>query len=145
MPEGVDVYDKATRSAVMRSVKGKNTKPEMRLRKALHAEGFRYRLHRPDLPGKPDIVFPGRRKIIFVHGCFWHQHPGCPAADRPSANSDYWNRKLARNAARDQENLTTLATQGWEMLVVWECDLRHDPSGTLENVMAFLRRTSLEK
>ena len=141
----MDVYGKATRSAVMRAVKGKNTKPEMRIRKALHAEGFRYRLHRQDLPGKPDMVFTGRRKIIFVHGCFWHQHPGCPAADRPSANSDDWNRKLSRNAARDQENLTALATLGWETLVVWECDLRHDPSGTLKNVMAFLRRTSLEK
>ena len=139
----MDVYDETTRSAVMRAVKSRNTKPEMRLRRLLHAAGFRYRLHRADLPGKPDLVFPGRRKVVFVHGCFWHQHPGCPAADRPSANSDYWNRKLAGNAARDAVHLTALREQGWDACVVWECDLRRDPAATVAAVTDFLHLAPL--
>ncbi len=122
----------------MRQVKGRNTKPEMTLRRLLHAAGFRYRLHRRDLPGKPDLVFAGRRKVVFVHGCLWHQHPGCRAADRPASNRDYWDRKLGRNIARDQKNQSALAALGWTAFVVWECELRRAPDETLAAVIAFL-------
>jgi len=134
----VDVYDKATRSRVMRQVKSQNTKPEMTLRRLLHARGFRYRLHRKDLPGTPDLVFGGRRKVVFVHGCLWHQHPGCRAADRPASNRAYWDKKLGRNVARDGENREKLAALGWASFVVWECELRRAPDTTLAGVVAFL-------
>lgn len=96
----------------------------MIVRRLLHAAGFRYRLHRHDLPGKPDIVFPSRHKAILVHGCFWHQHRGCHYADRPSSNTEYWRRKLDRNVARDAANSAKLKELGWDTLVVWECETR---------------------
>ena len=133
----MDVYDKTTRSSVMRSVKSKNTGAEMVVRRLLHAAGFRYRLHRKDLPGKPDIVFPGRRKVIFVHGCFWHQHPNCHFADRPASNVNYWNTKLDRNVTRDTQNIAALKEQGWNVYVVWECKVR-DTSQLLEALREFL-------
>ena len=104
-----DVYDQTQRSKVMRSVKSENTKPEVIVRQMLHALGYRFRLHRRDLPGKPDIVLPRHRKIIFVHGCFWHQHPNCKDAERPQSNTNYWNRKLDRNVQRDQEHMSALS------------------------------------
>lgn len=133
----MDVYGPETRSRVMRSVGSKDTKPEMQVRRLLHAHGFRFRLHREDLPGKPDIVFPGRRKIIFVHGCFWHQHPSCPHAARPSSNSDYWRRKLDRNVQRDAETQVKLAGMGWTTFVVWECQVR-DQAELLRRAADFL-------
>jgi len=117
----MDVFDVQKRSAIMRSVKSKNTKPEMKIRRLLHRAGYRYRLHRADLPGKPDLVFPSRQKVIFVHGCFWHQHPGCRHADRPSSNNEYWQKKLDRNVARDAVTIKALRQLGWEALIVWEC------------------------
>ena len=120
----MDVYDKTTRSRVMRSVKSKDTGAEMIVRRLLHKAGFRYRLHRKDLPGNPDLVFPGRRKVIFVHGCFWHQHLNCRYADRPSSNTDYWQKKLDRNMARDKETLQMLEEAGWQSYVVWECQAK---------------------
>lgn len=115
---------KCDRSETMRRVKSSDTGAEMIVRRLLHSQGYRYRLHRKDLPGKPDVVFPGRKKIIFVHGCFWHQHQGCHYADRPASNTDYWNTKLDRNKQRDTENLEKLKTLGWNVLIVWECQLR---------------------
>ena len=106
------------------AVKSKNTVPEMTVRRLLHSLGYRYRIHRSDLPGKPDLAFPGRRKVIFVHGCFWHQHEGCKGAHLPKSNSSYWSPKLARNVARDTTHLATLAAAGWDCLVVWECELK---------------------
>jgi DNA mismatch endonuclease (patch repair protein) len=111
-----------TRSEVMRAVKSKDTKPEMTVRRMIHGMGYRYRLHRKDLPGKPDLVFPGRRKVIFVHGCFWHSH-GCKSTRAPKSNLDYWLPKLERNRQRDSEKQEELKAAGWAALIIWECEL----------------------
>src|SRR3954465_4560043 len=114
------------RSEIMRAVKQSNTKPEVAVRRILHRLGFRFRLHRSALPGKPDIVLPKWRAVIFVHGCFWHQHAGCPRAARPTSNVEFWTRKLDRNIQRDRENVQQLQNDGWEVLVVWGCQARED-------------------
>ena len=119
-----DVYGPEKRSAVMRAVKGKGTTPEMKVRRALTALGVRYRLHRKDLPGKPDIVLPGRRLAIFVHGCFWHGHDCARGARVPKANRDYWVAKVARNRARDTASREALLALGWRVETIWECELR---------------------
>jgi DNA mismatch endonuclease, patch repair protein len=120
----MDVLNAEQRSAVMRSIKSKDTKPEIKVRQLLHRAGYRYRLHRADLPGKPDIVFASKRAAIFIHGCFWHQHPECPHAARPSSNNDYWIRKLNRNIERDKAHIAALEELGWNVLTIWECDIR---------------------
>ena len=120
----MDVYDAEKRSAIMRAVKSRDTKPEIKVRQLLHKAGYRYRLHRKDLPGKPDIVFPSKKVVIFVHGCFWHQHAGCPQAERPAANSDYWTKKLNRNMERDKTNIAALTNEGWRTLILWECEIK---------------------
>lgn len=114
------------RSKNMSAIRSKGMKPELAVRSLVHRLGFRFRLHRKDLPGKPDLVFPGRRKVIFVHGCFWHQHPdpACTDSHLPQSNATYWKPKLARNVERDRRNVGNLETAGWSVLVVWECDLR---------------------
>jgi DNA mismatch endonuclease (patch repair protein) len=119
-----DVFDETTRSAVMRRVKGRNTTPELKVRRALTALGVRYRLHRTDLPGKPDIVMPGRRLAIFVHGCFWHGHDCARGARVPKDNRDYWIGKVARNRTRDARSREALAALGWRVETIWECDLK---------------------
>lgn len=125
----------------MRAIKGKGTKPEMTVRRMLHAMGYRYRLHCRDLPGTPDIVFPGRRKVVCVHGCFWHQHDaeGCRGARVPKARRDYWGPKLDRNRERDARSVAELTRLGWDVLVVWECWLK-DPGQTSSVLKAFLTR-----
>jgi DNA mismatch endonuclease, patch repair protein len=120
-----DVYDQTQRSKVMRSVRSENTKPEIIVRQILHSLGYRFRLHLQNLPGKPDIVLPRHHKIILVHGCFWHQHPGCKDAERPQSNTDYWNRKLDRNVQRDQEHMAALSESSWRILVIWTCETRN--------------------
>ncbi|MBU9246578.1 very short patch repair endonuclease [Burkholderia multivorans] len=115
----------ALRSRTMRAVKSKDTGPEMIVRRFLHAAGLRYRLHDTRLPGKPDLVFPGRRIALFVHGCFWHQHPNCPASARPKSSLDYWTRKLDGNVARDARHQDALKAAGWTVLVIWECQTRN--------------------
>jgi len=127
------------RSENMRRIKSKGTKPEMLVRRLVHGMGYRYRLHSPDLPGKPDLVFPSRRKVIFVHGCFWHLHgdPNCPDRRGPRTNRDYWKPKLARNRQRDAEHITALEIAGWSVLTVWECETR-DPATVVASVRAFL-------
>jgi DNA mismatch endonuclease (patch repair protein) len=120
-----DVFDETTRSAVMRRVKGRNTTPELKVRRTLTALGARYRLHRTDLPGKPDIVMPGRRLAIFVHGCFWHGHDCARGARVPKDNRDYWIGKVARNRARDERSREALAALGWRVETIWECDLKN--------------------
>ena len=127
-PSGPDPHPQqasisAARRATMRANTAKNTKPELAVRRLLHAMGYRFRLHRRDLPGTPDIVFPGRRKVVHVHGCFWHQHDGCRRASTPATRRDYWLPKLARNKERDGQVDTALALLGWEAAVVWECEL----------------------
>lgn len=116
------------RSSNMRKIRSKDMKPELLVRRIVHAMGFRFRLHRTDLPGKPDLTFVGRRKIIFVHGCFWHQHPdpACTRSHTPRSNNAYWGPKLARNTARDAEARRLLAKDGWEVMIVWECELKDE-------------------
>lgn len=121
----------------MRSVGTKNTGPELQLRKLLHNVGYRYRLHGSTLPGRPDLVFSGRRKVIFVHGCFWHGH-GCSKGRAPKSKSDYWGPKLAANQARDAQNISDLKKLGWDALVVWQCELK-EPVATLQRVEKFLQ------
>lgn len=111
------------RSLTMSRVRGKDTQPEMRVRRLVHRAGFRYRLHRRDLPGTPDMTFPGLRRVIFVHGCFWHQHD-CGRGTRPTTNKDFWNRKLDHNVQKDKDNISTLKKLGWTVLVVWECETK---------------------
>lgn len=112
------------RSANMAKVRGKDTRPEMVVRRLLHKMGYRYRLHARDLPGRPDIVFRKRRKAIFVHGCFWHRHEGCPRATVPSTRQEFWTAKFQANVDRDACARLALEAAGWEVMVVWECDLR---------------------
>ncbi|WP_296600820.1 very short patch repair endonuclease [Phenylobacterium sp.] len=119
-----DVYDAEKRSAVMRRVKGRDTTPEMKVRRALTKLGARYRLHRKDLPGNPDIVMPGRKLAIFVHGCFWHGHDCVRGSRVPKQNRDYWVAKVGRNVARDARNGEALAALGWRVETIWECDLK---------------------
>ncbi|WP_310184669.1 DNA mismatch endonuclease Vsr [Mesorhizobium sp. BE184] len=118
-----DRISKAQRSANMRKIKGKDTAPELVVRRAVHGLGFRYRLHRRDLPGNPDLVFGPRRKVIFVHGCFWHQHSDCRAGRIPEANATYWKPKLQRTIERDRRNIAALEDAGWRVLVLWECEI----------------------
>lgn len=112
------------RSAQMALVRGRDTKPEMRVRRALHAAGLRYRLHDRRLPGTPDLVFPGRRLALFVHGCFWHQHPGCAAARMPKSRLEFWSSKLTGNVERDARKRVELEARGWAIKVIWECETR---------------------
>lgn len=119
-----DVFTPQKRSAVMRRVKGKDTSPELAVRKALTALGARYRLNRKNLPGSPDIVMPGRRLAVFVHGCFWHGHDCARGARVPKTNREYWTAKIARNVARDARAAAELAAAGWRVETIWECDLK---------------------
>lgn len=111
------------RSKNMSAIRSSDTKPELRVRKLAHRCGYRFRLHRKDLPGKPDLVFPSRRKVIFVHGCFWHMHD-CGTVRLPKSNTDYWHQKLARNKERDKEHIHELERQGWKVLVIWDCETK---------------------
>jgi DNA mismatch endonuclease (patch repair protein) len=106
-------------------IRGKDTKPEMRVRKFLHASGLRYRLHDKRLPGRPDLVFPSRKVAVFVNGCFFHQHPGCPHARMPKSRLEFWGPKLAGNVERDQRNYANLVEAGWRVLVIWECETKN--------------------
>jgi DNA mismatch endonuclease (patch repair protein) len=108
----------------MSKVKGRDTRPEKTVRSLLHNMGYRFRLQRTDLPGKPDIVLPGRQTVVFVHGCFWHRHPGCKRATTPASRTEYWSPKFARTVARDARNQELLKAGGWRILVIWECELR---------------------
>ena len=118
-----DVVDPATRSRMMAGIRGKDTRPELTIRRGLHARGFRYRLHDRRLPGKPDLVFPARRSAIFVHGCFWHGH-GCPMFRWPGSRVDFWRTKIEGNRARDAAAQAGLVAVGWRVLTVWECALK---------------------
>lgn len=117
----VDHLSGADRSALMARVRGKDTKPEMIVRRVAHRLGYRFRLHRKGLPGTPDLIFPSRRKAIFVHGCWWHRHDGCPKASPAKTRPDFWTAKFARNVARDAKVEAELRSVGWDVLVIWEC------------------------
>jgi DNA mismatch endonuclease, patch repair protein len=129
------------RSANMRAICSKGMRPELAVRSLVHRLGYRFRLHRKDLPGKPDLVFSSRRKVIFVHGCFWHSHQGCKAAHVPKTNLDYWVPKLERNQARDARNIKALTVSGWKSLIIWECELRTTAT-VLKAVKRFLGRAA---
>ncbi len=123
----MDTFTPSERSRIMRQVHSRNTQPELAVRSLVHRLGFRFTLHRRDLPGNPDLVFPARRRIIFVHGCFWHGHRCRAGRNRPASNTGYWIPKLDRNRRRDRINRRLLARLGWRTLVVWECELKRQP------------------
>ena len=120
----VDRLTPERRSWLMSRVGGKNTTPELRVRRAAHAQGLRFRLHRKDLPGKPDLVFPKRRVALFVHGCFWHRHPGCRKASNPGTRVEYWNEKFKANTTRDRRVALELEALGWRVVAIWECETK---------------------
>ncbi len=124
----VDVVDKATRSRMMSGIKGKDTKPELLVRAYLHRRGLRFRLHVKGLPGKPDLVFPKYKAVVFVHGCFWHRHNGCKYATTPQTRSEFWEHKLEENVNRDSYQIAALKELGWRVFVIWECELQEGSS-----------------
>lgn len=119
-----DVHNKETRSYNMSQIKGKNTKPEMLVRQHLHAHGLRYRLHTTGLPGKPDIVLPKYKTVVFVHGCFWHRHEECRYFVVPKTRTEFWMNKIGRNVANDEKQMLALTAAGWRVLTIWECELK---------------------
>jgi len=130
-----DIYSKRKRSAVMSRVRGRDTKPERAVRKALTELGFRYRLHSPKLPGRPDVVIHQARTVVLVHGCFWHRHDCAKGRSTPASNADFWRAKIARNVERDAEQVAALRALGWKVVTVWECDTREH-----EGLLALLRK-----
>lgn len=140
-----DILSTVERSKRMALIGSKHTGPEVQLRKALHARGFRYRLHRKDLPGRPDIVFPGRRLAVFVNGCFWHGHR-CPIGHVPKSNSEFWRKKIQANRSRDARNIRKLRSLGWDVTIVWECCLQSQKraTDTYSRVEKILTRCSTE-
>jgi len=120
-----DRFDWEKRSEIMSHIKGKDTKPEKLVRSLLHRMGYRFRLHVDSLPGKPDIVLPRHKKVIFVNGCFWHGHKNCKRASRPQSNTEFWNQKIESNIARDRKNRKELQLQGWSVLVIWQCETKN--------------------
>jgi DNA mismatch endonuclease, patch repair protein len=134
-----DTLTPIERGERMSRIRGRDTKPEMVVRRLTHAMGYRYRLHAARLPGRPDLVFPSRRKVIFVHGCFWHRHPDptCKLARLPKSRLDFWGPKLAGNRSRDVSNLALMEGMGWKVMVVWECEIR-DPGLLRQRISSFL-------
>jgi DNA mismatch endonuclease (patch repair protein) len=135
----VDILTKERRSWNMSRIRGKHTGPERRLRSLLHRAGFRFRLHKKELPGRPDIVLPRYRTAIFVHGCYWHRHAGCRLATTPSSNREFWLDKFAGTVKRDERNREALEAIGWKVLTVWECELSADPEGVLNRLSSALQ------
>ena len=133
----MDTLSPVQRSAQMAKVRSKSTKPELVVRKLIFGMGFRYRLHRRDLPGSPDLVFPSRRKVVFVHGCFWHRHQGCKLTRFPKSREEFWKKKFSDNVARDFKNRLELEALGWSALIVWECELR-DLAALAKRLYGFL-------
>jgi DNA mismatch endonuclease (patch repair protein) len=132
-----DVFSSKKRSEIMSRIKGKDSAPEIRVRRLLHALGLRFRLHRKDLPGKPDIVFPRYKAVVLVHGCFWHGHAGCPRAALPTTNAEFWATKIGRNVTRDEEVRKSLEELGWSVLTLWQCELKN-AEVVVDRVLAFL-------
>ncbi len=132
-----DTLSPAERSKRMSRVRGKDTKPELRVRRLVHSMGYRYRLHSNELPGSPDLVFASRKKVIFVHGCFWHRHEGCSRCRLPKSKLDFWAPKLEKNRLRDIENQVKLNELGWNVLVIWECEV-DEAAGLPGRITSFL-------
>jgi DNA mismatch endonuclease (patch repair protein) len=133
----MDVHSPERRSFNMSRIKGKNTKPEILARKWLWVHGFRYRLHRKDLPGKPDIVFIRQKKAIFIHGCFWHKHE-CRYFKWPLTNAEFWKKKINESVTRDQKNYADLSAGGWRYLIIWECELKVNSAETFDKLKIFI-------
>jgi len=134
-----DSLAKERRSWNMSRIRGRNTGPELRLRSLLHRAGFRFRLHTKQLPGSPDVVLPKYQTAIFVHGCFWHRHPGCRNATMPSTRRDFWQEKFDANVSRDARNQAALEAAGWTVLTIWECELKADAEGVVRRLADELR------
>jgi len=133
----MDIVDRETRSRMMGTIRGKNTKPELVVRRLAHSLGYRFRLHRGDLPGSPDIAFPKFGAVIFVHGCFWHRHEGCRLCTTPSSNLSFWSEKFRRNVERDRQAEAALSSMGWRTMIVWECQTR-DPTALEATLKRYL-------
>jgi DNA mismatch endonuclease (patch repair protein) len=133
----MDTHTPDARRKNMQRIRSRDTGPEMLVRRLLHAAGYRFRVHVRSLPGTPDVVFPARRSLLFVHGCFWHQHPNCPRATKPSTNAQFWHDKLQRNVVRDGDQLARLQYDGWRVLTVWECETA-DRDALLARLSEFL-------
>lgn len=136
----MDTFTPEKRSSIMRRVRSKNTKPEIKVRTLLHALGFRFRLHRRELPGNPDIIMPKYSTVIFVHGCFWHRHKRCHEASTPATNQDYWIPKFKRTVERDKKNQKELKRLGWNVIVLWECetkDMKRLEENLVKAIVAF--------
>lgn len=131
----VDIVDPSTRSRMMASIRSANTKPEMTLRRLLHASGLRYRLHARNMPGRPDIVFPSKKAVVFVHGCFWHRHSGCHWCTKPATNNEFWTTKFSENVNRDHQRVGDLLDLGWRVATVWECGLRGEEASRSANAL----------
>lgn len=132
-----DIVDRVTRSRMMSGIGGKDTTPELAVRRFLHTRGYRFRLHVKDLPGSPDLVLKKYRLVIFVHGCFWHRHPDCFYATTPATRKEFWKTKLDRNVERDEQQLRQLKDLGWREMVIWECGIRHS-TDTINEVADFI-------
>lgn len=127
-----DIVDKQTRSRMMAGIKGKDTQPEMKVRRFLHSQGLRFRLHVRALPGKPDLCLPKHLTVIFIQGCFWHRHKECSLSYSPASNADKWQTKFKQNVQRDRRNINALINQGWRVIILWECGLRQPGTALLE-------------
>ncbi len=140
----MDVFSKRTRSRIMSHISGKNTKPEILVRSLLHRMGYRFRIHKKDLPGRPDICLPKHKKVIFVHGCFWHGHENCSRSKRPTTNVEFWNKKIDGNIERDKENIKKLRRLGWQTLMIWTCEIKNQEE--LKNkLISFIERQEFEQ
>ena len=139
----IDTVDSAKRSEIMSRIRGRDTKSEMIVRRIAHRLGFRFRLHRRDLPGSPDLVFPRHRAVILVHGCFWHRHPGCKYASSPKTHVRFWEEKFEDNVVRDRRNGIALHDLGWRVMVIWECETK-DQKAIAERIVRFLGREESE-
>lgn len=137
-----DIFDPQKRSAIMAAIRGHNTKPEILVRSMVHRIGYRFRIHKHKLPGRPDIILPRHRKIIQVHGCFWHAHTDCKISRTPKSNEQYWTPKLKRTVERDKRNLQALNDLGWDVLTVWECEIK-DTDQLAERILRFLSPAGL--
>ena len=136
----MDIWSKKKRSEVMGKIRGTNTKPEVILRSSLFKLGYRFRIHKKDLQGKPDIVLSKYRTIIFVHGCFWHFHKGCKEGRIPTSNSNYWKEKLERNITKDKMNIEALELAGWKVIVIWECEIEKYLELSLQKIVHLLKK-----
>jgi len=135
----MDIWSKEKRSYVMSRIRSRDTAPELKVRSILHRMGFRFRLHVKNLPGRPDIVFPKYKKVIFVHGCFWHLHNGCRDGTIPKTNHKKWKKKLESNVERDKKHVDELKKKGWDVLILWECEIEKNITKSIQKMLEFLK------